>query len=96
MHHSGYFHAELGAACCKWALGEVAVQLRDHRRPFANAAADPLHRARPCIAHREYAGDIRFERQRLANAPFDRHARRHCPRTRLDESVGVKSDATRP
>src|SRR5262249_55889900 len=31
------------------ACSKIAVQLRDHRCPFTDGAADPLHRARSCV-----------------------------------------------
>ena len=49
--------------------GEIAVQLRDDGRPFANGAADSLDRARPCVAHGEHARHIRFKRQRTTPVP---------------------------
>jgi hypothetical protein len=64
-------------------------QLRDHRRPFTDGAADPLHRARPRIAHCEYTRDIRFERQRRALRPGRRAVTHAGFRTRQDKSLGV-------
>ena len=72
------------------------MQLRDHRRPFTDGAADPLHRARPRIAHRERTRDIRFERQRWAMRPGRRAVTHAGLRTRQDNSLGVESNATSP
>src|SRR5271157_3980038 len=76
------------------ARGEIAVQLRDDRRPLADGPANLLDRARTGIAHGEHAGDIRFERQWAARAP-------RCfaglgLRTRWDKSLLVELDTASP
>jgi hypothetical protein len=45
------------------ACGEIAMQLCHDSRPFTDGAADPLDRARPCVAHGEHARHTRFEQE---------------------------------
>jgi hypothetical protein len=47
-------------------IGENGVQLRHDSSALSDRAADALDRARADVAHREYAGDARFERKRSA------------------------------
>jgi hypothetical protein len=72
------------------------MQLRDDSRSFADGAADPLDRARPCVAHGEHTRHIRFEQERSTQIAVFRGAGCRRLRSGADKALFVERDTTLP